>query len=525
MRALLQTATKIASGDFNQTVNLGTRDEIGQLGSDLEGMMRDLREIAEVAGEVASGNLLSNIQPKSEHDALGQAIAQMVYNLRLFMGFVAVNAQKLGDASADLSTAADATVQANSAISASCEEVLADVHQSSSTSEEIAQASEQQAVSATEAAQAMDRLQAAIEAVQHGSIDQQAAAEELKAATQLTVASVSKVATAAERMALMTGDATQMSAASSRAMHLAAESMERIQAQQALSTQKVHLLGNKSQEIGAIAETIDQISEQTNLLALNAAIEAARAGAHGKGFAVVAEEVRKLAERSALATKEISALIASIRTEVKEVVEAMAGSDREGREGAARSAEAETALAAIVASIAAVAGQAQAVSGITEQLSHSSQTVGTALCAMEGAVRQNNASVVTMVQEAGQVGDAIASVAAICEETSAGAHEMSVAAGSAAAAVGHMTKTMSTQSQATGEIGTSAHQLHEMAAQFLEMVDLFQWDRRAGESEAQRLAFADRRTMPVDEAARHILLRRLAKESEPSAPLPRRKAA
>ncbi|UTW69580.1 hypothetical protein KHA80_23095 [Anaerobacillus sp. HL2] len=79
-------------------------------------------------------------------------------------------------------------------------------------------------------------------------------------------------------------------------------------------------LSSKSVQIGEIIEVIDDIAEQTNLLALNAAIEAARAGEAGKGFAVVADEVRKLAERSGKATKEISELINSIQENTKDSV-------------------------------------------------------------------------------------------------------------------------------------------------------------------------------------------------------------
>ncbi len=90
------------------------------------------------------------------------------------------------------------------------------------------------------------------------------------------------------------------------------------------SAQTVGALGQRSEQIGDIVSTIDEIADQTNLLALNAAIEAARAGEAGRGFAVVADEVRKLAERTQKATKEISTMIAKIQHEMGDAVKAMA---------------------------------------------------------------------------------------------------------------------------------------------------------------------------------------------------------
>ncbi len=113
------------------------------------------------------------------------------------------------------------------------------------------------------------------------------------------------------------------------------------------TSKRIKRLGESSQEIGEITELISDITEQTNVLALNAAIQAASAGEAGRGFSVVAEEVQRLAERSADATKQIAALVKTIQTDTQDAVAAMERSTKGVVDGAALSDNAGTALSEI----------------------------------------------------------------------------------------------------------------------------------------------------------------------------------
>jgi len=129
----------------------------------------------------------------------------------------------------------------------------------------------------------------------------------------------------------------------------------------------VEKLGTRSDQIGDIVATIEDIADQTNLLALNAAIEAARAGEQGRGFAVVADEVRALAERTTKATREIGTMIKSIQLETREAVQAMEEGVQEVERGTTGAARSGKALEDILEQIDEVTGQINQIAIAAEE--------------------------------------------------------------------------------------------------------------------------------------------------------------
>ena len=151
------------------------------------------------------------------------------------------------------------------------------------------------------------------------------------------------------------------------AVQNAIRGMNEIRDQMQETSKRIKRLGESSQEIGEIVQLISDITEQTNVLALNAAIQAASAGEAGRGFTVVAEEVQRLAERSAEATKHIAAIVKSIQRDTQDAVEAMERSTRGVVEGTQTADEADRALREIEQISTRLAGLITSISSATQQ--------------------------------------------------------------------------------------------------------------------------------------------------------------
>jgi methyl-accepting chemotaxis protein len=336
----------------------------------------------------------------------------------------------------------------------------------------MAAGSEQQAACAVQATQDVERLQEAIGRVQETSVRQRDSVQQVDTEVRDAAQSMGTVVVAAEAVAERARQSQAIALTGGKAVEQTIVTIGRIREQMQRTSEKVQELGLKGQEIGVIVETIDQIAEQTNLLALNAAIEAARAGEHGRGFAVVADEVRKLAERSSSATREIAALIQSVRSVVDEAVRAMDSSNREVSEGVARSGEAGSALHQIQQAAGGVAHEVSRVMETAHAMTAGMQNALESMRLVQQAAEANACTVAEMVSCSESVSTSITTVAAISQEAAAGAQEMSAAAADVSANAAQVVDIVTAQTESIGQVN---HLASELMLSNLETQELMQY--------------------------------------------------
>lgn len=277
-------------------------------------------------------------------------------------------------------------------LAASSQELTATAHQSALASEQVAQ-----------------RVTSSAGAV----IEQQKDVEEAMESIDNTMNSISNLnQTAGEVTANVTESHKQAQDGSSAIGH-AVDKIVSVEEIVNSSTITVDKLGQRSQEIGQIVETISGIAEQTNLLALNAAIEAARAGEHGRGFAVVADEVRKLAEESQNAAKRITDLISAIQNDTTDAVNSMQKGNAAVKEGTESVSQLKVAFDKILEASDAVADKAHGMSGDLKVVSDDTENV------------RNRSSKIS--ENSRRVAADMESVSAAAEQQSAAAEEIASA--------------------------------------------------------------------------------------------------
>lgn len=332
---------------------------------------RPAQEVSAAAATIAAGDLSGPDVAVTTHDEigeLGRSFNTMKANLRQVMQ----------------------TIQAST-------------EQVTTSAEGLTASAEQSAIASTQVADS-------ITAVAQGAAGQLQAIETTSATVQTLSAGLEEAAASAHEVSDQSSRASRTAVDGAQTVSQAVKQMQSIQETVNFSASVVSKLGESSQEIGQIVDTISGIAAQTNLLALNAAIEAARAGEQGRGFAVVAEEVRHLAEQSQDAAKKITELISEIQGDTAKAVSAMQAGTREVETGVEVVNSTGTAFKSIETIVLHVADQMKEMSTVIEHMAQGSQEIVTAVAEIDRLSKQASSE--------------SENVAAITEEQSAAAEEI-----------------------------------------------------------------------------------------------------
>ncbi|NLJ34365.1 MAG: methyl-accepting chemotaxis protein [Firmicutes bacterium] len=352
---------------------------------------RPLVELTKVSEEIASGNLglMPQVTSQDEVGALAAAFGQMVVGLRQLVGQIRQDAGKINGYAREFSTSARETGAASEQIA--------------NTVQEVAVGAEKQVERVDYVSQIISELAEAVQQIAgnaHSVAGDSASAHDLaQAGSEITEKTVAQIEGANQTIQ----DATTV----------------------------IEALGVRSEEIGNIVMVITGIAEQTNLLALNAAIEAARAGEQGRGFAVVADEVRKLAEQSATAAKEIGVLVNETQADIEKTITVMGAGAGELAAGTEEVRLVDASFRDILASVQRVTGRIQEVSSASEEIAAGSEQV------------------VSIIEE----------ILAISKDSAAGTQNIAA-----------LTEE---QTASTEEIAAAALQLEEMAGEFEKLLSRF----------------------------------------------------
>lgn len=391
--------------------------------------------------EVSQGDFTKNIAVSDAAlQELAIALNKLIFGMREFLGQLHRNTGTLGAAGSDLRSTASTA--------------LAVIEGAALAQGQLDEGIQEQGRIVEEATGKVLALSEAISTIAASAEQQTRSLDETALAVSNMATSIEEVAAQVDSLQNISQETSQTAERGGTSIDTIIDGMFNIRATINDLAGDIRQLGSNSEQIGDIVKVIDRIAEQTNLLALNAAIEAARAGEHGRGFAVVASEIRKLADGSVQATKEIAAHITSTQAVISEVVGAMDLLTGRVEESANSTSLASTALQDIVSAVLTANRQIGEIGSVTRAMSANSYQVIRQIEEITKSVAINLKATQSMTTQSDEVTKAFSDISSISQQNASSVEVLTYVNKEVTDAAHRMLSSVEQMNDLAGEIGS-----------------------------------------------------------------------